>query len=167
MQLPAQWRGENTGHLQHTFFDQPGRTVRTGDRDGPARFSTVTTTGVIEFNDRARSSTAALGCTPFRQETMVSTHDDNAALLTWRRGLGGYDHIEFTVVGTIGPDRSMQVCLRVLCRIDEIHGGPQLETFRSWDLVVPAESVVDFTVVMTDRNELCGQIRGSIGIGGR
>jgi hypothetical protein len=163
MELPSQWRDEFNVRSEPEGFARWSRPQLSWSPGVPARFHTVTTAGVINFDNREQSSTAALGCSPFHQETMVSTRDEDAALLTWRRWLGGRDRIEFTILGTLESDGGLRTCLRVLCGIDEAHGGPQLETFRSWDVAVPVESVVDFTVVMTESENPCGYIQGSIG----
>jgi hypothetical protein len=166
MGLPSQWRNGNHVSPWPAELDRwsrPSHAVAVG----PAQFHTVTVSGVIDFDNRKHLATAMLGCTPFQQETMVSTRDENAVLLTWNRRLGGDDRLEFTVVGTVAQDRSLHACLRMICRIDEVHGGPQLETFRSWDVSVPVDCVVDVVIEMTDNKEPCGYICGSIGnVGG-
>lgn len=156
VQLPAQWHG---------FF---GETTVLGDCSAaptpgaPALFRRVAITGLMQFGPAVETRAWGFGTTPLSQETLLSGHDRDVPLLTWRRSLGGGDTLGFAITGSI-LDGAAHLELRMQCHVDDLAEGLGDTIDERWQLVVPVNTAADFTIEMTDGNAACGHIWGSVG----
>lgn len=153
--LPAQWHG---------YF---GETAMLGDCSAaptpgsPAPFQRVSVTGLMQFGPAVETRAWGFGTTPLSQETLLSAHDRDVPLLTWRRSLGGGDTLTFAITGSIN-DGDAHLSLRASCHVDDVVAGFGDTSDERWHLVVPVDNTVDFTIALDDDDVPCGHIWGSV-----
>lgn len=155
MHLPDQWHGyfgETTVFGDYSAAPTPG---------SPTPFQRVSVTGLMQFGRAVETRAWGFGTTPLSQETLLSAHDRDVPLLTWRRSLGGGDTFTFVITGSI-TNGEAHLSLRTACHVDDMVAGFGATRDEQWRLVVPVDTTADFTIAMTDDDAPCAHIWGSV-----
>lgn len=117
--------------------------------------------GTHAVQSRCETRAWGFGTTPLSQETLLSAHDRDVPLLTWRRSLGGGDTFTFVITGSI-TNGEAHLSLRTACHVDDMVAGFGATRDEQWRLVVPVDTTADFTIAMTDDDAPCAHIWGSV-----